>query len=104
MSPADLSETIRSENTSALTQLPGIGKKTAERLIVELKDKFKTIPIDSDTSTALGGSNSAKVEAVDALVALGYKLAEAEKMIAAVYQSGSQSEELIRQALQAKLR
>ncbi len=103
MSPAELSETISSENAAALTQLPGIGKKTAERLIVELKDKFKNIVI-AESDAPKGSAVSVKVEAVDALVALGYKSAEAEKMIAAVYQSGMHSEDLIRQALQAKLR
>lgn len=104
MSPADLSETIRLENTTALTQLPGIGKKTAERLIVELKDKFKNIAIETEQSANSTGKGNAKVEAVDALVALGYKPVEAEKMVTQVYQADSQSEDLIRQALQAKLR
>lgn len=104
MSPADLSETIRLENTAALTQLPGIGKKTAERLIVELKDKFKNIAIETEQSPNGTGKGNAKLEAVDALVALGYKPVEAEKMVTQVYQADSQSEDLIRQALQAKLR
>ncbi len=106
MNPAELAAVITSEDTAALTKLPGIGKKTAERLVVELKDKFKqlALPLSKDSAQAPPLAASVSAEAVDALVALGYKQSEAEKMIEAVYEAESDSESLIRRALQAKMR
>ncbi|PIE46134.1 MAG: Holliday junction branch migration protein RuvA [Gammaproteobacteria bacterium] len=105
MNPSELATVIAAEDSISLTKLPGIGKKTAERLIVELKDKFKqlhvTMPGVDHTASV---ESSHKHDAVDALTALGYKTAEAEKMVDWVYRPELDSEKLIRLALQAKMK
>ncbi|PIE39922.1 MAG: Holliday junction branch migration protein RuvA [Gammaproteobacteria bacterium] len=105
MNPDELAGVIAAEDSTALTKLPGIGKKTAERLIVELKDKFKHITLTTNNSGTPGYTDKqAKNDAIEALVQLGYKVNEAEKMVESVYQADINSGELIRLALQAKLK
>ncbi len=106
MNPQELAAIIAAEDSIALTQLPGIGKKTAERLIVELKDKFKHLLVENNAvgSEQATAASQAKSEAVEGLMALGYKILEAEKMVEAVYRPDSDSAVLIRQALQAKIK
>ncbi|HGY2265331.1 Holliday junction branch migration protein RuvA [Morganella morganii] len=95
-----------------LIKLPGVGKKTAERLVVEMKDRFKGLNGDlfRDTEMSLPASQQAgnsqadaESEAIEALIALGYKPQEASRMIAKVSKAGSDSETLIREALRAAL-
>jgi len=95
---------VRDGDTLSLVRLPGVGKKTAERLLVEMKDRLKDWQIDSiaDESRAsgMGFSNSITAEAESALIALGYKPQEAAKAIAAANNdSMTSSEQLIRAAL-----
>lgn len=99
---------VRDGDTAALVKLPGVGKKTAERLLVEMKDRLSDWQLDSSLSPvdrAAGGSNSSIIaEAESALVALGYKPQQASSAIAAVNNatiddSITNSEELIRRAL-----
>lgn len=105
MNADELAGVINAEDSIALTRLPGIGKKTAERLIVELKDKFKHIETTTTTVNIPTHSGSSdKNDAVDALVQLGYKSTEAEKMVDSIYQPDVNGGELIRLALQAKLK
>ncbi len=105
MNPDELAGVIAAEDSMALTKLPGIGKKTAERLIVELKDKFKhTTLTTSNSGTPDHTDRQTKNDAIEALVQLGYKANEAEKMVESVYQADINSSELIRLALQAKLK
>ena len=93
---------VRDGDTATLVRLPGVGKKTAERLLVEMRDRLKDWHVDVSPAT-LGGatisSNSSAAEAESALVALGYKPAEAGKAIAAVRGDADSSEQLIRLAL-----
>lgn len=107
MNSDELAAVIAAEDSIALTKLPGIGKKTAERLVVELKDKFKhhdrSVSVVADTVNTTGAANT-KHDALDALVQLGYKFSESEKMVEAVYQTDLDSGTLIRLALQAKLK
>ena len=92
-------------------KLPGIGKKTAERLIVEMKDRFKGLHGDlftpaADlvlTSPASPTTDDAEQEAVAALVALGYKPQEASRMVSKIARPDASSETLIREALRAAL-
>ncbi|MDX1443922.1 MAG: Holliday junction branch migration protein RuvA [Gammaproteobacteria bacterium] len=98
---------VNEGDAAALTRLPGIGKKTAERLLVEMRDRLKKEPITG--VSAVGGalpsqSASPADEAWDALVALGYKPAEATKMISKVETDGLASEVIIRQALQSTVK
>ncbi|EMJ9774818.1 Holliday junction branch migration protein RuvA [Morganella morganii] len=95
-----------------LIKLPGVGKKTAERLVVEMKDRFKGLNGDlfRDTEMSLPASQQAgnsradaESEAIEALISLGYKPQEASRMIAKVSKAGSDSETLIREALRAAL-
>ena len=102
---------VEREEVGALVKLPGIGKKTAERLIVEMKDRFKGLHGDlftpaADlvlTSPASPATNDAEQEAVAALVALGYKPQEASRMVSKIARPDASSETLIREALRAAL-
>jgi Holliday junction DNA helicase RuvA len=94
---------VQEGDTASLVKLPGVGKKTAERLIIEMRDRLKEVsgamglkPVVSEAATLAGAPD----EAVEALVALGYKPAEAEKMIRSVSEPGMSTEDLIRMALQ----
>jgi Holliday junction DNA helicase RuvA len=100
--------TIRVNDIAGLTRMPGIGRKTAERLIVEMKDRLSEWGSElqvsfTDAPIASGsGDRAISQEAETALVALGYKPQEAMRMIAVVLKADSsitRSEELIRQAL-----
>ncbi len=105
MSGIDSDEFVRcvqDGNTAALCRLPGVGKKTAERLVIEMRDRLKDWATESGgmtapTPQALGRANIAEAEA--ALVALGYKPQEASKAISALKLDDASSEELIRAAL-----
>ena len=105
---------VQNEDVSALVSLPGIGRKTAERLVVELKDrlakfgKMQSVAVPAPSSDLLSGNtfvavNSAREEAQSALIALGYKPAQASKLVDSVYKDGMESESLIREALKAAL-
>lgn len=98
------------ENDGAtLTRLPGIGKKTAERLLIEMRDRLKDWA--SEQYASIGGADGKKPashgpveEAISALVSLGYKPQEANRMARAVASDNLGSEEIIRRALQAAVR
>jgi Holliday junction DNA helicase RuvA len=109
MSAADFSRCVQMEDTASLVRLPGIGKKTAQRLVVEMKDRMdglegmiqpvaRAIP---GAGTPVATTRSAASEAIDALIALGYRPADATRMIKAVESPDVSSEELIRAALKA---
>ena len=97
MSAGDFSRCIEYEDTTALSKIPGIGKKTAERLIVEMRDKIDATA--SDGISRVNVEQGAKSEAVDALVALGYKPAEVNKLIAKLDIEDMSAEDIIRLAL-----
>ena len=88
---------------ASLTRIPGIGKKTAERLVVEMRDRLERSPVPVGGAGAASAA-SASDEAQDALVALGYKPAEAQRLIRSVSAEGKSTEEVIRAALQAAAR
>jgi len=94
---------VQEGDTAALVRLPGIGKKTAERLIIELRDRLETGP--GGVSAAAGDSAAVAAaspveDAVSALVGLGYKPQEASRMVRAIDVQELPSEEIIRRALQ----
>jgi holliday junction DNA helicase RuvA len=91
---------VQEDDSAALTRLPGIGKKTAERLVVEMRDRLD----DVGAPSAAGVSAHPRDEALSALVSLGYKPQEASQMLRGVKEEGLSSEELIRRALQGALR
>ncbi|SFU31502.1 Holliday junction branch migration protein RuvA [Xenorhabdus koppenhoeferi] len=113
MSAQQFVTAIEQEAIASLVKLPGVGKKTAERLVVEMKDRFKGLNGDlfsqsSDISlpAATRQANSdadIEAEASAALVSLGYKPQEASRMVSKVAKPGADCETLIREALRAVL-
>ena len=107
ISASELARCVKDHDVTALVKLPGVGKKTAERLIVELADRIKDIApsiAQSEASTQNktdSTSGSAVNEAESALIALGYKPQEASRMVTNVDAQGRTSEEIIRLALQS---
>jgi len=102
MSEAQFRDCVMNDDVTALTKVPGIGKKTAERLIIEMRDRLDKEP-GVTLPTAAGGApveESARDEALSALEALGYKPAEANRMITRAEKEGADdAETLIRLAL-----
>lgn len=101
---SDLIIAIVSGDVARLTTITGIGKKTAERMVVELRDKLASAEITKGASVGIGaGSQNAKIgDAILALVSLGYKQNEAAKMAAAAASKGSEGmtvEKIVRSAL-----
>jgi Holliday junction DNA helicase RuvA len=99
---------IRGGDADSLVRLPGVGKKTAERLIIEMRDRLKdwelnTVVSSESGSTRKPGSNQSD-DAVSALVALGYKPQEASRFVFAVTTDDMSSEEIIREALKASVK
>ncbi|CAI8154266.1 Holliday junction branch migration protein RuvA [Pseudidiomarina mangrovi] len=106
---------VTHDDVSSLVKLPGVGRKTAERLVVEMRDRLSNwgsmtpasdaMPIDfGDLRPTLSGPGSARDDAFSALVALGYKPAQADKSVAAAVKAlgdDAASEEVIRQALRS---
>ncbi len=106
MSAADFARCVQAEDTAALVRLPGIGRKTAERLIVEMRDRLDRLDGVSGATHTAAAKGSAITDnpvsdAVGALIALGYKPVEASRMVRAVDSEGLNSEEIIRGALKA---
>ncbi|TNF87237.1 MAG: Holliday junction branch migration protein RuvA [Gammaproteobacteria bacterium] len=98
---------VANNDIAMLTRLPGVGKKTAERLIIEMRDKVEATPGELPAQQPAAGGQSVVSEAVEALQALGYKPADAEKMISRAQQqaeTGSSASQLIKKALQATVR
>ena len=99
---------IHDNDTVALVRLPGVGKKTAERLVIEMRDRLPDLA-DSATSNITSGSTlpaigNPKQEAVSALCSLGYKPLDASKMVQNISTEGKSCEDIIRLALQGALK
>lgn len=108
MSVSQFVTAIEQEELTKLTKIPGIGRKTAERLLVELKGKFKGIEqtdffVEASDHIIVNHTPDPANEALDALISLGYKPSDAEKMIKKVNKSDATSEQLIREALKNSL-
>ncbi|MDX1353592.1 MAG: Holliday junction branch migration protein RuvA [Thiomicrorhabdus sp.] len=114
MSVNEFCSYVDNGDISALTRIPGVGKKTAERLQIEMRDRLKPIvesglldyqPISSasgeqKTAPTAGFASSIQQSASEALIALGYKNTQAEKMVAGAFEEGLTLEALIKRALQ----
>jgi Holliday junction DNA helicase RuvA len=103
MSVDEFARCVQAADSAALVRLPGIGKRTAERLIVEMRDRLEGVaaPAGPGRTPLPGGIQPGAVtEAAEALVALGYKPADANRMVQAVAIDGQSSEQIIRGALQ----
>ncbi len=101
ITPDDFVQCIQQQNTSMLTRLPGIGKKTAERLVVEMKDSMQQFTLGLRANTQVAPSMSQQEEAISALESLGYKPQEAATLIRKMDDGQKTSEQLIRMALQS---
>jgi Holliday junction DNA helicase RuvA len=109
MDAASFARCVQRDDISSLVALPGVGKKTAERLLVEMRDKMKDWlgQVDAVEGVSAGGAVPVPVtsmisDAEGALVALGYKPQEASRMVAAVNDdNAANSEDLIRRALKS---
>ena len=101
----ELARFVAEADTASLTRLPGIGKKTAERIIIELRDKLDNLP--SDSSVLPGGAfakpATAASEATNALGSLGFKPQEASRLVRLVSKPDMSAEDIIRLALQSTI-
>jgi holliday junction DNA helicase RuvA len=102
ISVEDFAQCILNQDVAALIRVPGIGRKTAERLFVEMRDRVANLNGTPGTASALPASPEA--EALGALIGLGYKPAEAARLLKAVEPGTHSTEELIRRALQSAAR
>ena len=91
---------VQNNDTQALVKLPGVGKKTAERLVMELRDKLPKL----ENAPQIASVGNAREEAISALCSLGYKPLDASRMISAIQPEGKSCETIIRLALQASLK
>lgn len=95
---------IMNNDATALVKIPGVGKKTAERLVVEMRDRLADWQLQlakPNVDSLLSASDQMTQEAIGALVSLGYKPQEAKQAVTRVYQKQMSSTELIRLALQS---
>ncbi len=101
----DLVEAIQSENSGLIATIPGIGKKTAERLIIELKDKVTDLSSSGGSVYKTSGSDFIQ-EAESALITLGYKQYEVRKVLAGLVKETtfSSSEEVVKAVIKALYR
>ena len=110
ISADDFARCINNNDTTTLVRLPGVGKKTAERLVIEMRDKLKDWQVDSlsngKTPTGMVDiqhKTNPVEEAVSALIALGYKPPQASRMVSQIDSNDLTSEEIIRDALKASI-
>jgi len=99
MSAGDFRRCVEYEDATALSRIPGVGKKTAERLIIEMRDRIDKVAPAAAGITPIGVAAGARSEAFDALVALGYKANEVNKLMGKLDTDEKSAEDIIRQAL-----
>lgn len=101
--PSQLHLYISSSDTKTLSKAPGVGKKTAERMVLELKDKLGKLAIsleDMGAGPAASIPTTSDGEAIDALVALGYTGQESKVAVDFVKQPGMEVEDIVKKALE----
>ena len=101
----DFVQCIRDNDVARLVKLPGVGKKTAERLVMEMRDRLEAkagtvVPLKVEAGASAPQETNAVNDAISAMVALGYKPADASRMVLRVNSAGLACEEIIRRALQ----
>lgn len=95
---------IRQGDVATLTRIPGVGKKTAERLVIEMRDRVGDGPVSLGPKGGDSAPVSPERDAITALIALGYKAAEAERAVGRLKMDNASAEDLIRQALKGMVR
>jgi holliday junction DNA helicase RuvA len=95
---------VKLQDTAALTKIPGVGRKTAERVLMEMRDRLEALNEATLSGAVPMTSSSTEGEAWTALVALGYKPTEVTQMLKPLAGSGGTTEDLIRRALQGTVR
>jgi Holliday junction DNA helicase RuvA len=105
ITPAHFVHCVVENDTASLTRIPGVGKKTAERLIVEMRDRLADWTLSepmmpADNTGSILPLSSTRSDALQALIALGYKLPVASRALNKIANHALSSEEMIRQALQ----
>jgi len=108
MAAREFAHTVQQNDIARLTKVPGVGRKTAERLIVEMRDRLSSLGLESAayapaarTGGAAAIQSDAVKDAISALIALGYKPQEASRMVNGIDSKDKPSEEIIRQALKS---
>jgi Holliday junction DNA helicase RuvA len=101
MTVDDFVRAVEKDDVESLVRLPGIGRKTAERLIIEMRDRVRHPGLVSAGDGRLAVPAEPRAEALDALVALGYKAPEARRMLDRVPESVTSLEELLRAVLRS---
>ena len=106
MTTQDLVRCVNDNDVVRLTKMPGVGKKTAERLLIEMRDRLKgweqspdSISVSNSIESTVNNDAAEIDDAKAAMQALGYKPAEAEKVVNSVYQPGMLRDDIIRLAL-----
>ncbi len=97
MTPSQLEKAVSSDDPRAISKAQGIGSKTAQLIILKLKDKLSIYRNNDDTTVSSGGANA--VDALEALTALGYARSDASKIISSMNVSSMTAEDIIREAL-----
>lgn len=99
MTTNDFRRCVELEDTTSLSRIPGVGKKTAERLIIEMRDRIGAVAPAGGKVTPLTAEASARTEAVNALVTLGYKPREVQNLMSKLDIEDKSAEDIIRLAL-----
>jgi Holliday junction DNA helicase RuvA len=97
----DFLRIIEAEDIAMLTRIPGIGRKTAERVIIEMRDSVKKLAVPSAAAGAAGALATPQSEAFSALIALGYKPPEVIRLLKSVDEPDLATTEIIRRALKS---
>jgi len=103
----DFLRIIEAEDVAMLTRIPGIGRKTAERVIIEMRDSAQKLAVPNagaGNASDSAGAMSAQSEAFGALIALGYKPPEASRLLKAADEPGLSTTEIIRRALKSAVK
>lgn len=95
---------VRQNDVATLTRIPGVGKKTAERLVIEMRDRVGDGPAGQPSFQGVELPATPERDAIGALIALGYKAAEAERAVGRLKNDNATAEDLIRQALKGMVK
>ncbi len=101
ITPQEFIQCINSQNAALLTKLPGIGRKTAERLVVEMKDSISNLSFSTTEKISIKAKYGLVDEAISALEALGFKYQDAKKAIDGIADDSKSAEQLIREGLRS---